>query len=50
MTTVCDEQYWTVMKVVVLKRCFDGFADDCGAIPVDHVGNILAIMGMKVVE
>ncbi|XP_023334699.1 troponin C [Eurytemora carolleeae] len=35
-------------QVVVLKRCFDGFADDCGAIPVDHVGNILAIMGMKV--
>ena len=39
---------WTSDQVVVLKRCFDGFVDDCGAIPVDHVGNILALMGMKV--
>merc|ERR1712243_139074 len=35
-------------QVLVLKRCFDGFADDDGAIPADNVGGILAMMGMKV--
>merc|ERR1712121_93053 len=32
----------------VLKKCFDGFADEEGAIPADQVGGILAMMGMKV--
>jgi hypothetical protein len=32
----------------VLKRCFDGFADEEGAIPADNVGSILSMMGMKV--
>ena len=31
-----------------MKRCFDGFADEGGAIPADNVGSILAMMGMKV--
>merc|ERR1711872_376118 len=35
-------------QVLVLKRCFDGFADEDGAIPADNVGGILAMMGMKV--
>ena len=35
-------------QVNVLKRCFDGFADEDGAIPADNVGNILSIMGLKV--
>merc|ERR1711976_464355 len=35
-------------QVLVLKRCFDGFADEDGAIPADNVGSILAMMGMKV--
>merc|ERR1712098_292969 len=35
-------------QVQVLKRCFDGFADEDGAIPADNVGGILAMMGMKV--
>ena len=35
-------------QVLVLKRCFDGFADEDGAIPADNVGNILSLMGMKV--
>ncbi len=35
-------------QVMVLKRCFDGFADEDGAIPADNVGNILSLMGMKV--
>jgi len=35
-------------QVLVLKRCFDGFADEEGAIPAVNVGNILALMGMKV--
>lgn len=35
-------------QVNVLKRCFDGFADEEGAIPADNVGNILAMMGLKV--
>ena len=35
-------------QVLVLKRCFDGFADEEGAIPADNVGGILAMMGMKV--
>merc|ERR1711953_95666 len=35
-------------QVLVLKRCFDGFADEGGAIPADNVGSILAMMGMKV--
>merc|ERR1712038_1326781 len=34
-------------QVLVLKRCFDGFADEEGAIPADNVGNILSLMGMK---
>jgi hypothetical protein len=34
--------------VLVLKRCFDGFADEEGAIPADNVGSILSMMGMKV--
>ena len=32
----------------MLKKCFDGFADDDGAIPADNVGSILSMMGMKV--
>jgi len=35
-------------QVQVLKRCFDGFADEDGAIPADNVGGILQMMGMKV--
>jgi len=35
-------------QVSVLKRCFDGFADEDGAIPADNVGNILSMMGLKV--
>merc|ERR1711892_883739 len=35
-------------QVLVLKRCFDGFADEEGAIPTDNVGSILSMMGMKV--
>ncbi|CAB4054519.1 CALM [Lepeophtheirus salmonis] len=35
-------------QVHVLKRCFDGFADEDGAIPADNVGNILSMMGLKV--
>lgn len=35
-------------QVNVLKRCFDGFADEEGAIPAENVGNILSIMGLKV--
>merc|ERR1711892_78446 len=35
-------------QVKVLKRCFDGFADEDGAIPADNVGGILTMMGMKV--
>ena len=35
-------------QVTVLKRCFDGFADEDGAIPADNVGNILSMMGLKV--
>jgi hypothetical protein len=34
--------------VNVLKRCFDGFADEDGAIPAENVGNILSMMGLKV--
>ena len=34
--------------MLVLKRCFDGFADEEGAIPADNVGSILSMMGMKV--
>merc|ERR1712013_145971 len=34
-------------QVMVLKRCFDGFADEEGAIPADNVGSILSMMGMK---
>ena len=32
----------------VLKKCFDGFADEEGAIPAENVGNILSLMGLKV--
>ena len=35
-------------QVNVLKRCFDGFADEDGAIPAENVGNILSMMGLKV--
>merc|ERR1712142_73963 len=35
-------------QVLVLKRCFDGFADEEGAIPADNVGSILSMMGLKV--
>merc|ERR1711981_1346188 len=35
-------------QVKVLKGCFDGFADEDGAIPADNVGNILSMMGLKV--
>merc|ERR1712077_185918 len=35
-------------QITVLKNCFDGFADEDGAIPAENVGNILAMMGMKV--
>jgi len=37
-------------QVSVLKRCFDGFADEDGAIPAENVGNILSMMGLKVIE
>ena len=30
-----------------MKGCFDGFADEDGAIPADNVGGILSMMGMK---
>ena len=32
----------------MLKKCFDGFADEDGSIPADNVGNILSMMGLKV--
>ena len=32
----------------MLKKCFDGFADEDGAIPAENVGNILSLMGLKV--
>merc|ERR1711970_1396493 len=35
-------------QVQVLKKCFDGFADEEGAIPAENVGNILSMMGLKV--
>jgi len=35
-------------QILVLKKCFDGFADEEGAIPADNVGSILSMMGMKV--
>ena len=35
-------------QINVLKKCFDGFADEDGAIPADNVGNILSMMGLKV--
>ena len=34
-------------QIDVLKKCFDGFADEDGAIPAEEVGNILAMMGLK---
>ena len=37
-----------LVQVKVLKGCFDGFADEDGAIPADNVGGILSMMGMKV--
>merc|ERR1712051_1108499 len=37
-----------VDQVKVLKGCFDGFADEEGAIPAENVGNILSLMGLKV--
>ena len=36
------------LQVDVLKKCFDGFADEEGAIPAENVGNILSLMGLKV--
>jgi len=35
-------------QVLVLKRCFDGFTEGGSAIPVDNVGSILTMMGMKI--
>jgi Ca2+-binding EF-hand superfamily protein len=35
-------------QIDVLKRCFDGFAAEDGAIPAENVGNILSMMGLKV--
>ena len=35
-------------QIDVLKRCFDGFADEDDAIPAENVGNILSMMGLKV--
>ena len=35
-------------QILVLKKCFDGFVDEEGAIPTDNVGSILSMMGMKV--
>merc|ERR1712080_196871 len=35
-------------QVDVLKKCFDGFSDEEGAIPAENVGNILSMMGLKV--
>merc|ERR1712203_211944 len=35
-------------QVLTLKGCFDGFADEEGAIPADNIGNILEMMGLKV--
>merc|ERR1711978_822295 len=35
-------------QITVLKNCFDGFADEEGAIPAENVGNILSMMGLKV--
>ena len=37
-----------IFEVDVLKKCFDGFADEEGAIPAENVGNILSMMGLKV--
>ena len=34
-------------QVKILKGCFDGFADEDGAIPADSIGGILSMMGMK---
>ena len=34
-------------QVKILKGCFDGFADEDGAIPADNVGGILYMVGMK---
>ena len=34
-------------QIKVLKNCFDGFADEDGAIPADNIGNILEMMGLK---
>merc|ERR1712029_434117 len=35
-------------QITVLKNCFDGFADEDGAIPAENFGNILSMMGLKV--
>merc|ERR1712083_314195 len=35
-------------QITVLKNCFDGFADEDGAIPAENVGNILSQMDLKV--
>merc|ERR1712026_318769 len=35
-------------QVKILKGCFDGFADEDGAIPAENVGGILSMMGLKV--
>ena len=43
-----DDMGLDTEQVNVLKRCFDGFADEDGAIPAENVGNILSLMGLKV--
>ncbi len=43
-----DDMGLDVDQVNVLKRCFDGFADEDGAIPAENVGNILSMMGLRV--
>ena len=35
-------------QVVVLKKCFDGFADSDGTIATDTIGSILSLMARKV--
>ena len=48
MCEECIKMIFSAPQVLVLKRCFDGFADEGGAIPADNVGSILSMMGMKV--
>lgn len=46
--TFDKRRVFSLFKVDVLKKCFDGFADEEGAIPAENVGNILSLMGLKV--